>query len=222
MFIKTRALVTGRYIDSRTYVLLNEDGSVFQEIKEGVEFRIDNQLRPWVPVRVYKENGKGTILVCRKFGDNGNVIEEFPLINNKKGLWALTSGAARNGVFHKYHEPETKLEACLQAVGSSKRVIEVVEEIDLELKVWGELENRFSKKWGFDYSTDAVVRRIETSDDELLDPCYMARFNGGTYVIYYSIDSTLNGTVVKHLEKVYITKDADENKVVEKLQKIFL
>lgn len=107
--MKTRELVTGKYSNARTYILYQEDGSVFQTITEGESFRIENQMREWIPVRVPNKFGKGTILMCQKFGDNNNVIEEFSLVNNKKGLWALTSGAARTGVFHKYYPPMEKI-----------------------------------------------------------------------------------------------------------------
>lgn len=82
----SRVLVTGRYLNKSTYVLYNEDGTVFKTIKEGKGFKIGNQLRMWYPIRVPKNNGKGTILMCQKFGDKGNVIDEFPLIQNKRGV----------------------------------------------------------------------------------------------------------------------------------------
>ena len=68
--------------------------------------------------------------MCQKYGDSGNVIEEFLLPHGKKGLWALSSGAARNGVFHTYHEPKTKLEKILSATGENKNVIEKTDKID--------------------------------------------------------------------------------------------
>lgn len=69
-----RILVTGKYVDKSTYVLTKENGTIYMEIHEGEVFKIDNQLREWIPVRVPKKKGKGTILMCRKFGDSGRVI----------------------------------------------------------------------------------------------------------------------------------------------------
>lgn len=39
----TRALVTGKYINKSTYVLYNEDGSEFMQLREGECFKIGNQ-----------------------------------------------------------------------------------------------------------------------------------------------------------------------------------
>ena len=125
-----RTLVTGRYTSATEFVLTKEDGTVYATLKEGVPFRIDNQMRTWTPVRIPRKNGKGTILVCRKYGERGDILEEFPLLHNKKVLWATTSGAARNGVCHPYREPKNVLEEQLSKMGVSKKVVHIVDIID--------------------------------------------------------------------------------------------
>lgn len=230
--MKTREIVTGKYINKSTYVLYKEDGSVFQTIKEHEPFTIGNQLRTWVPVRVPKKNGKGTILICQKYGDSGNVIEEFPLPHGKKGLWALSSGAARNGVFHTYHEPKTKLEKILSATGVNKNVIEKTDKIDVELEVGGQLCGHCTSNWGYWLITDGKKENItepkRAPDDDsniwhrgCMVSTYRARVYDATYVIYYSVGTRMNGTVYKRIEKVLLAKGADENKVVEKINTLF-
>lgn len=227
----TRELVTGKYINKSTYVLYREDGSEFMVIKEGESFRIDNQLRLWYPIRVAKKKGKGTILMCQKFGDSGNVIDEFPLIHNKRGLWALTSGAARNGVFHNYHEPQTELEKQLAAMGVSRRVIEKVDIIDVELEVGGQLCNHCTTNWGFDYLSDGKTEDLtepeyapEDHFNQYHRGCmistYQKRLYDATYVIYYSIGTYMNGCRYTNVQRVIITPDADEKIIIEELKSI--
>ena len=229
IIMATRVLVTGRYINKSTYVLYNEDGTEFKVIREGEGFRIDNQLRLWYPVRVSKKNGKGTILMCQKFGDRGNVIEEFPLIHNKRGLWALTSGAARNGVFHNYREPKTELEKQLSVMGVSSRIIEKVDTIDLELELGGQLCHHCTTNWGYGCITDGDIEDLtepEYAPDDhynqyhrgCMVSTYQARIFNATYAIYYSIGTFMNGCRYRHIQRVIITPNAEESEVVQELK----
>ena len=224
----TRVIVTGKYVNRRTYILYNEDGTEFQVIREGEPFRIDNQLRSWYPVQVPKKRGNGTILMCQKFGDSGNVIEEFPLIHNKRGLWALTSGAARNGVFHNYHEPQTALEKKLHEMGSSSRVIEKVEKIDLELTLGGEFSPNFKtdSDWGYCSMSDGEYEdlteplRSPERPDYMLST-YTSHVYGATYLIYYEFGTCLgNGFRSRYIKKIYLTPEADENVIIGKLSEL--
>lgn len=227
----TRALVTGKYINKSTYVLYNEDGSEFMQLREGECFKIGNQMRAWYPIRVAKKSGKGTIMICRKFGDSGNVIEEFPLIHNKRGLWAITSGAARNGVFHNYYEPQSELEKKLASMGISKNVIERVNNIDVELEVGGQLCNHCTKKRGYGIVSDGEYKDLtepEYAPDDHFNQyhrgcmisTYKTRVYDATYVIYYSIGTYMNGYVHKNVQRVIITPKANESKVIEMLSEM--
>ena len=231
--MKTREVVTGYYTnkDNNTYVLYKEDGSIFQTIKENESFRIGNQLREFIPVSVPKKNGNGTILMCQKFGDNGNIIEEFPLPHGKKGLWALTSGAARRGVFHRYNEPKTELEKELASMGISTNLIERVSSIDVKLEVGGELCHHVTKQWGYSCVYDGTDKELtepeyvpDTFFNQYHRGCmcstYDIRVAGGTYVIYYSIGTYMNGSNYRHIERVIVTPEADEKGVIEEINKI--
>lgn len=231
--MRTRELVTGKYInkENTTYALYKEDGSVFQIIKEYEPFRIGNQNREFVPVSVPKKNGNGTILMCQKFGNNGDVIEQFPLPHGKKGLWALTSGAARRGVFHRYNEPKTELEKVLASMGISTNLIERVPSIDVKLEVGGELCHHVTKQWGYGCVHDGSEKDLNEPDwvpdtffNQYHRGCmcstYTTRVTGGTYAIYYSIGTYMNGSNYRHIERVIVTPEADGKKVIEEIKKI--
>ncbi|MBE5806586.1 MAG: hypothetical protein E7313_07790 [Clostridiales bacterium] len=227
----TRILVTGMYINPSTYVLYNEDGTEFQVIKEGEGFQIGNQLRLWYPIRIAKKSGKGTILMCQKFGNDGHIIEEFPLIHNKKGLWALTSGAARNGVFHCYHEPQSELEKQLSEMGISRNVITKIDSIDVEMTVGGKLCSHCTENNGFWYITDGESEDLTkpeyapmTHSNQYHRGCmvstYQTRIFNASYVIHYSIGTYMNGCRHRNVLKVLITPNADETKIIEKLKNL--
>ena len=224
----SRILVKGSYINPSTYILVRENGSVFQKITEGEPFVIDNQMRSFVPVRVRKKNGHGTILMCRKFGDYGNVIEEFPLRHNKVGLWATSSGSARNGVFHTYHEPQTALERQLASMSLSRHIIEVVPKIDEELEIGGQLCSHCVKKWGFGVSTDGQI--IHLTEPQLstqpgyhfgcMESTYLVNIVEATYLIYYSVHTAMNGIHYRSVDRIIVNPDVDEDILVEYLKKI--
>lgn len=224
----TRILVTGRYSNPNTYVLYKDDGTVFQVVNKGEPFEIDNQFRPWLPVKVPKKNGNGTILLCRKYGDGGNVIEEFPLIHNKRGLWALTAGAARNGVFHNYHEPQNAIEKALEGLGVSRNVVEHRDIIDIALEVGGQLCHHVTNKHGYDCLTDGktedITEPLYVNDHPnhfhvgCMESTYKIRVHDATYVVYYEINTSMNGTVYKHLQNVIVTPNANENDVVDAIK----
>lgn len=82
-------------------VIINDTGIVIKDkdgdestIKVGEEFWIGNQNRPFI---LEKKNGK---IVFIKYRNNGDILEE-EVIKPGKWLMATTSGAARNGLFHK-------------------------------------------------------------------------------------------------------------------------
>lgn len=193
-----RVLVTGTYVDKNnsTYVLKREDGSVFQVIKAYEPFRISNQMREWAPVP------EGGILVCKKYGDSGRTIEEFPLIDGKKGLWAISSGAARRGVFHWYREPKTPVDLLVQGLGVSRNMIHLVDHIDETLDViW--TEDAF-----FDGSVE--YREVEDFGRERT----WRRVTGGTYCIVGIERKTLIGFKYHQLDRIFITDKVDVKEVI--------
>ena len=228
---KTREVVIGRYINPHTYVLKKEDGSVFMTIREGEPFTIDNQMRPWIPVRVPNKNGYGTILVCEKYGDDGDIIGQFPLIHCRKGLWALTSGAARRGVFHRYTKPQNEIEELLCKLGSSPQTLKNVDKIDMELLCGGLLCVHVDHPRGYIVYTDGKEERLtqpryipmdwpEQLHRGCMESTYRARIYDATFLVYIHVSTNEHGIINEHVNDVYITPDADMNRVIEALNKV--
>lgn len=133
-----RIMVIGYYSDPSTYVLYyledkdtlgGEPRGIFQVIKEGEPFFTGSQFKPWVPVRVKRRGRRGSVLVCRKYGDDGRVLDQFVLLHGQVGLWALTAGAARQGVFHRYIVPQSALELTLQMHGIPIKALDIVDDV---------------------------------------------------------------------------------------------
>ena len=221
MKLRTRIMVTGRYLDSKTYQLVDSQGDIFQTIREGESFVIDNQQRFWNPVRVPRRSGYGTILMCQKFSDNGEVIEEFPLLNNKTGLWALTSGAARNGVFHNYVAPKNILEEALENKGVSKSIVEQVSSIDVELQLRSYYSGGQEYGIGSHYDGKTIYSEEEDFIEENFpEGTFLQKVRGGSYLIETDIHTFMGGARCEQPIKVYITEDADLNKVAEIISKL--
>ena len=207
----TRVLVTGEYIDPSTYLLFHEDGSRFMRIKEGEFFKIDDEIQFWYPTRVKKKDGKGTMLICRKFGDAGNIIEEIPLIHNKRGLWPIDFSVTRNEVSHNYHGPQSKIEKKLASMGISTKIIKKVDDIDVVLELGG---GRFGKL--SDGKSEDLTEPQCTFNNILImrnHSTYQSHIYDATYIIYYDKG-------IHKIKKVIITPNVDENRVIELLSDI--
>lgn len=187
-------------------MLYNEDGSVYMTIEEGTPFRIGNQMRKWFPVR------RGGVIVCEKYRDNGRVLESFTLPDNKKGLWAVSSGSARNGVFHNYKEPKTELEAKVVSMGHSPNIIKRVPEIDIELVVGGDVCHAVYDGECQDLTEPDYVFN---GRDYCLNSTYIVRVWGGTYLIYYQ-----KRTTSRYLKNIYITPEVNEAEVIKEMDEI--
>lgn len=212
---ETRVIVTGMYVNKSTYVLYMENGDIFKTIREGEPFRIGNQMRAFMPVRVPKKNGHGTILMCQKRSDDGFVLEQFPLLHRKKGLWALTSGAARNGVFHTYHAPQGELEAFIASKNYSLRIIERVPSIEgMVFEVGGPCSGEYLNPWGLFIKTDG--KEVDDFDPKV-KPGYQYHkwVTNATYVIHFKEEGRPYFT---RLERVVITPQAEEKEVIKVLE----
>ena len=144
---------------------------------------------------------------------------------------ALTSGAARNGVFHNYNEPKTELEKQLSEMGVSRKVIERLETIDVELEVGGQLCHHCTTNWGYGVISDGKSEDLtepeyapEDHFNQYHRGCmistYQTRIYDATYVIYYSIGTYMNGSRHRNVQRVIVTPDADESVVVKELKDI--
>lgn len=228
--MSTRILVTGKYENPSTYTLKEEDGSVFLTLHEGEEFYVSNQMRPYVPERIPKKNGKGTILMCRKYRNCGYILDEFPLPHNKKGLWALTSGAARNGVFHWYTEPKNELEKQLKLMSVSPSIVKRVDKINKIFEIGGELCSHCPNRHGYGAISDGDWEDLEepmyapdNHPNQYHRGCQISsaksRCYDATYVIYCTLSERGMGLHWQPTE-ILLTPEADEAKVLEELRKL--
>ena len=219
---QTRVVVTGKYINSSTYVLTLEDGTVFQTIREGEPFRIGNQIRQWNPERVSKINGYGTILVCRKYRDDGLLVSEFPLIHRKKGLWAITSGAARRGVFHTYTQPQNDIEVELCNLGFNPNSLERVTSIDTKLKRSFSIEEKLVQQEGYIVYTDGKEQQLtkheKISSKSVKKPSKVRIYNA-TYIVQTFLSTDMDGVKNEHVVRVIVTPQG-EDKLLEVLKSI--
>lgn len=216
----TRILVSGQYANKSTYVLRDKNGNIFQTIREGESFRIGNQMREFIPIRVSKKNGHGTILMCQKHNDRGDILEQFPLPQNKTGLWALTSGAARNGVFHTYHAPKDEIEAYVASQNQSLKIIERVSSIDnLSFEVGGPCSGEYVRPRGRFVYTDGNTRNNFDPKGKSSQQ-FTEWVSNATYVVYFKRDTHPNGMPYYVLTRVILTPQADKEKVLEELKSL--
>ncbi|MBR3134717.1 MAG: hypothetical protein IKG56_04565 [Clostridia bacterium] len=226
-----REIVVGRYVNPKTYVLYKEDGTEFMTIREGRGFRIGHQIRAWIPTRVKKKNGKGTILICKKYSGEGDLMDEFPLIHNKKGLWAKTSRAARKGVFRNYVEPNTETEKVLTIFGINPKVIKKIEKIDFVLESGGATCYHVGKVHGYEIYTDGTEERLTepqyAPDDHpnqfhrgCIISTYKTRIQGGTFLIYVEIKRKSTGRNNRYIKKIWLTSEANDKEVAKNLARI--
>ncbi|MCD8110007.1 MAG: hypothetical protein LUE14_07900 [Clostridiales bacterium] len=130
-----RILLSGAYKSPTEYILKEEGGRVYMTLRAGEVFRIGKD-NPWRVEQVARENGYGTILFCRMYGSDGKIAAQKPLPHGKKLLWATTSGSARNGLWHYYHEPKDSVEQICGSMGIPWDRREKVPYIDEMIDIW--------------------------------------------------------------------------------------
>lgn len=146
-------------------------------------------------------------------------------------MWAITSGAARNGVFHRYSTPKTELERILESMGISRKVIERVDKIDIVLEVGGHICNHCIDNWGYGSISDGTYENLtepEYAPNDYFNKChrgcmistYQTHVFDATYVIYYSVGTYINGCIHRYIQRVIITPQANEKEVIKRLSKI--
>lgn len=187
---------------------------------KGDYLQISNQMRMFKLTGIY-----GKKAVFKKFNDKGRELESFYLIDGKKYLFAVTSGAARNGVAHLYREPKTDLERLFSSQGWSLRNIETVDEINHAVYDGGRwchhMVDRSSKYWYY-YETDGDHKCIsegsfvESSSNQYHVGCmetpHTYKVTGGTYLI------ELKDTPYRSYCSLYRTRDADEKTIINVIE----
>lgn len=231
--MKGRIFVTGKYVNNHTYVLFREDGSVFKTLREKEPFFVGNQLQKWFPVRIKKKSGKGSILMCRKYDKNGNVKDEFPLLHERSGFWALNSKAASKGVFKINNIPEKKwqqikLENLLKEMGIRRNILVQAEKIDITLQVGGKLCHHCKSNWGYGIVTDGDEERLSEPEyaKYSVNPyhigcmvsTYEVRIRNATYLIYFIIGAYKNGIRYRKIIKIITIPDVNYKVLINELR----
>lgn len=125
----------------------------------GETIMIANQMRPYKLVSI--EDNKATFEKCNDFG---KIIDSFYLIDGKSYLFAVTSGAARNGVVHMWYPPKDELEAFFDQQGWSRKSIVTVKDIAVTMKDGGSwchhMTDQESKYW-YEYHTDGEEKLLQ-------------------------------------------------------------
>ena len=221
----TRILVTVKYISKFQANLIAEDGSVFKTIRVNEPFTIGNQMREWVPEYNYSDHK----IHCRKYGNSGNVIEEFYLPSNRKVLWAISSGAARRGVVHIYREPKDELDAALQKLGVGRDCIEIVDGDTIDTTLWkgGCSCHHVQNPYEYFVHSDCYVDLVHEGEyvDSSCENQYhrgckaepdLNRYYDGTYAIqYYRTGGSVSSSTSDRIVKIVMTKNANRKEMYE-------
>jgi hypothetical protein len=194
--MESRILVRGKYITPKEYVLIKTDGSIFQTIRENEPFKIGNDVRSqWTPIKITLDYIGITILICRRYDDNGVIIDQFPLEDNKLGTWALTYEEAQRKLFVKYEKPTNILQETLSNICVPFSVIHTVKEINYPMVV-----NKYGK---------SILGYDESKCEEFT---YIDPIKGENFIIYLHVMQTHSEPI-----RIYITKDTDLKKVASKV-----
>ena len=215
--MKSRILVTGKY-EKGDYILYKENGSMHQKIKPYKKIRIEGKISDWIPIPV--RNGKYRMLVCRKFDENKNIIEEFPLIHNKRGLWALTEKAAKNGIFHAYREPKTELEKLLDSMEISLKHLHYSNKIDTVLKVTNPASKLYDKYCKYHVETDCKIENIGNpfGEHHVFQNIHVY---DGSFVIYYRTGIYSDKTEYKRIEQVFYSHKVNMKQLINYIKENF-
>lgn len=138
-------------------------------------------------------------------------------------MWATTSGAARNGVFHPYREPKTPFEKAVSNLGISLKKIQRVDTIDTVLNDRGLIGG--ARGWittGQAFVSDGKKEVLPGTNfyEWYYDVNETIHVTGATYVVCYNIASHTSDYRYATVEKIVLTADADEDKVIAELQKL--
>lgn len=198
-------------------------------VNVGDKFQIANQLRTWTLARIKSNKYGKKVAYFEKYNDRGNCIDSFYMIDGVDYLFAMTSGAARNGVVHKYRAPKNELEKLFAENGWGLSQIETVDNIDAYTYDGGCWCNHMvhdEDKYWCKYATDGLRNYELSSDGQFVEKhsnqyhigCMESpavhKIEGGTYLI------ELEEKVRQNFCHVFKTQNADETEIVEAIKSL--
>lgn len=232
----SRQLVSVQYRNDRAVALDPQTGEVVKEFVPETVIGISNSIGGYY-LRGTSMNGQTRVELVRVSGGEKHLPLEkiWQLAKDRKGeairpglmLMATSSGAARNGVFHRYHAPKNPLEYALRDRRCSFRIVEQVEVIDIEVSLGGNLcqHSTTPGNWRLGYVTDCmeeVVRDgeyVQAHANRYHVGCMSSpatyRLHGGTFVVTTVTRKMMPGYNATEVTKVTVTPQADLQKVAD-------
>lgn len=230
----SRQLVSVVYRNDRALALDPDSGEVVREFVPETIIGVGNSIGGYY-LRGCSFNKETRVELVRVSGPEKYVPIEsiWNLTKGRKGeevrpglmLMAISSGAARNGVFHRYNAPRTPLEYALKDRGCSFRIVDRIDTINIEVSRGGNLCSHSTSPgdcWA-DYKTDGswkciqdgeYVKATESYGNQFHIGCMCSsatyRIQGGTFVM-----QTLTTRCSTSVTRVTITPEADLEKVAQ-------
>lgn len=241
----SRILVDGQYDSKGAFIMkivkdceyCNEkEGDVFKKISPNEIFGVGNSIGGYW-AKPIKYAGKKMIALVRLSGaQKGCSLSEIrrelgrekgQVLHPGKGLWATSSGSARNGVLHRYHPPRDVIEKALEKGGYGRRCIHRVPEIKEVLVDEGGSLCSHQTGNGSGYISHYDGRVVKTIHEKSYVEHHSNQYHigccngsgrveisGGSYIIQWSVYQQMNGGWARELDAVYITPQANLDFIV--------
>lgn len=232
----SRVLVSGSYSATGAFELRHAEGILTGELLTVIEpntvFSVGNSIGGYY-ARQVMYTGQRMIAAVRVSGGQKSLSAQQLasitkggkgfILKPGLGLWAISSGSAKRGLFHKYTPPTDPIEVALVKVGLGRSVLRLVSEIkEIQVQQGGRLcGHQTSRGRGFASRYDGEVAQTvveptycEEHDNQYHIGCgetpgtYLV--SGGTYALEWSTWQCMNGCWAKQLSAVYVTPGADK------------
>lgn len=240
---KMREKVIGSY-EGGNFVLRKEDGSIYLKIEPDKIFRIGNSIGGyWAKPINYA--GQRMIALVRLGGSKLNwPLTKIRHVFGKEkgqilwpglGLWAVTSGSARRGVWHRIKGDTDPIRQALREMQlPSSDLLHVVDKIDEEVYEGGGCCHHLPefKRGSLWFLCDGEVEHLRDATFITRENCggnqyhigcpdqpALKRVKGGTFLIKGQ-DVLLSCSYRSEILDVYITKETNRSGVAEILKKI--
>jgi hypothetical protein len=238
----SRVKVVGNYVESGAYELRYSEGPeadlIHLVIEPGKVFSIGNSIGGYFAKPIVFA-GEARISLVSISGSQKNLPTErirqltsrergIVLKPNFVGLWATSSGSARNGIFHRYTEPADEIEQMLEKLGCGLKILHRVEEICEEVSIGGALcRHQTGNGHGYYASYDGKCETLvdaqfveEHSNQYHIGCCSSSgtyKVTGGTYLISTYTRQCMNGCWDPHIEGLWVTPAVDLEMLREEL-----
>jgi len=147
------------------------------------------------------------------------------------GLWAVSSGSALRGVFHRQRPDGDPIKQALREAGMPSNLTAVVEKIDMLAEEGGPLcQHCVHSEWEKVLHSDGKKttveegRRVTEHFNQYHIGCQltpdMVKIEGGTYVIQSLLRISGGGSWYPSIEMVTLTVGADRKVIAEKIREI--